>query len=291
VVRKIGGWRVAYTDRQVQLIRDRLIAYHDVQSRAPQRATWGGLCDEIFELAGAVQMDEEVLRQFARRVARKDRPDRPRIPSADNLEAIVKFLCHKDVDMLSIEELQEPEIPYRLARSFSDFLQTELANRNLPPPKAINGSYRAVVQYTDDDERIIDLTLTCDDAMSLVRFFEDATSYSTSIRADNNNSPLREESQRRQSEGWGILTPEDNLLVFMKPKRYGGNYYYLTLSMDKNLRSRVPIGKLLLLRHQYPVQQVPVPQSFDELKEESDGDTILLHFDRLDATDSDSGVK
>src|SRR5260370_33263829 len=109
-------------------------------------------------------MDEEVVRKFARCVARKDRPDRPRIPSAENLEAIVKFLCHKDIDMLSIEELQEPEIPYRLARSFSDFLQTELENRNLPPPKAINAPYRPVVQYAKDRTRVSELTLKVDHA-------------------------------------------------------------------------------------------------------------------------------
>ena len=71
---------MAYTDRQVKLIRDRLKAYYDLQSRGPRRATWGGLCDEIFDLVG-VQMDDEILRQFAKSITRKDRPDRPRLPS------------------------------------------------------------------------------------------------------------------------------------------------------------------------------------------------------------------
>lgn len=290
MVRKIGGWRVAYTDRQIRLIRDRLVAYHDVESRGPVRATWGGLCDAIFEIAG-IQMDDEVLRQFAKKVARKDRPDRPRVPSAENLEALVKFLCHRDIDMLKVTELKEPEIPYRLARSFSEFLQTEPGNRSLPAPTAINGSYRAVMQYTKDDERVIELTITVDDDdASLVRLLEDTESYSHRNRNDVTLSH-RELSQRRQSEGWGVLTPEDNLLIFMKEMIYGKNYYYLTMGMDQSIFSGSSVKVLMLLRHQYPTQHVPVPQSFDELKEESDGDTTLIRFDRLTAIDDEQGEK
>jgi hypothetical protein len=290
MVRTIGGWLVAYTDRQIKLIRDRLIAYHVVQHDGPQHMTWIGVCGRIFHLVH-VEMDEEVLRQFVRQVPRRDRPARPRIPKAKNLEAIVKFLCHKDIDMLSIEELREPEIPYRLARSFSEFLQTERGNRSLPAPTAINGSYRAVMQYTKDDERVIELTFTVDDDASLVRLLENTASYSHRNRNGDVTLSHRELSQRRQSEGWGVLTPEDNLLIFMKEMIYGKNYYYLTMGMDQSICSGSSIKELLLLRHQYPTQHVPVPQSFDELKEESDGDTTLIRFDRLTAIDDEQGEK
>jgi hypothetical protein len=295
---------VVYTDRQIRLIRDRLVAYYDVESRGLVRATWGGLCDEIFEIAG-IQMDDEVLRQFAKRATRKDRPDRPRLPSAENLAALVKFLCHEDIDMLSIKELQEPEIPYGLARCFSDFLRADSDGENLPPPTAINGSYRAEFKGPGTLAREIELSVAVDAQSSLVRLFEHAESFSpkkglrlfehaksylSKIDSRGNQaSSRREASQRVESEGWGILTPEDNMFVFMKGKHYGSNYYYLTLGMDKNLRSESPIAKLLLLRHQYPVQQSNVPQSFDELNKESDGDTILLNFYRLEEIESDGG--
>jgi hypothetical protein len=183
--------------------------------------------------------------------------------------------------------LKEPEIPYGLALSFGDFLRGDSDGKNLPPPTAINGSYRAEIKGPGDLGREIELSLAVDVQNSLLRIFEHAKSYLSKNKLTGNQASSREEARQRvQSEGWGILTPEDNLFIFMKGKHYGGNYYYLTLGMDRNLRSESPIGRLLLLRHQYPVQQSQLPRSFDELKEESDGDTILLDFDRLDAKDA-----
>ncbi len=287
MVHRIGGWPVAYTERQIKLIRDRLKAYQLAQHSGPQRMTWLGVCGRIFSLV-KVQMDEEVLLQFVEQVSRKDRPDKPRIPSPKNLTAIVKFLGHEEIDMLSVEELREPEVPYGLALSFSDFLRGDSEGKNLPPPTAINGSYRAQIRGPGNLDREIELSLEVDEQNSLVRIFEHAKSYLPKSQLAGNQAYSRGEARQRvQSEGWGILTPEDNLFIFMKGKHYGSNYYYLTLGMDRNLRSESPIGKLLLLRHQYPVQQSQVPQSFDELKEESDGDTVLLDFDRLNAKNID----
>ncbi len=100
---------MAYTDRQIELIRGRLKAYYTAQRAGPQRVTWIGVSGRIFSLV-KVQMDEEVLRQFAMQVPRKDGPANPRIPKPEILEAIVKFLGHEEIDMLSGEELKEPNL-------------------------------------------------------------------------------------------------------------------------------------------------------------------------------------
>jgi hypothetical protein len=294
---------VPYTDQQIKLIRDRLNAYYLIQKGGAQRMTWIGVCARIFHLVD-VEMDDEVLRQFAERVPRKDRPAKPRIPKAENLKAIVDFLVHEEIDMLSIEQLKEPEIPYGLALCFSDFLRIDSDGKNLPPPTAINGRYRAEIKGPGTLAREIELSVAVDAQNSLVRLFEHAESFASKkglrlfehaksylSKIESRGMPASsrgEASQKLQSEGWGILTPEDNLFIFMKG--YGSNYYYLTLGMDKNLRSDSPIANLLLLRHQYPVQQSHVPRSFDELNKESDGDTILLNFYRLEETESDGGL-
>ena len=96
-------------DRRIELIRARLEAYYDVKSRGPGRASWKTICGEMYETIG-VKMDEEIPRQFVRRIKRREQP---RVPDKENLEAIVSFLCHPDIALLSEEELNEPEVPYR----------------------------------------------------------------------------------------------------------------------------------------------------------------------------------
>ena len=36
----------------------------------------------------------------------------------------------------------------------------------------------------------------------------------------------------RNSEGWGIETPEGNLFLFMKENLFAHRYYYLTIATD-----------------------------------------------------------
>jgi hypothetical protein len=63
-----------------------------------------------------------------------------------------------------------------------------------------------------------------------------------------------DEKSRKHSRGWAILTPEDNLLAFMKDEPYGYNHYYLTLLIEGELWSRPTVGRLALLRHDYPLE-------------------------------------
>jgi hypothetical protein len=102
-----GGWQMAYTERQIELIRARLKTYYGDGHPGPGKITWGGFCDEIFALT-QVHVDAEVLRQF---VYRTQRRDRPRIPRQEILDAFVLFLTHPDVGMLSPEQLRDAGAP------------------------------------------------------------------------------------------------------------------------------------------------------------------------------------
>jgi len=269
---------VPYTDRQIELIRTRLEAYHIGES-----APWRLICEEIFEATG-VKMDDEVPRQFIQRVRRKIRPDRPRLPSTQNLEAIAKFLSLEEINILSEEELNEPEVPYRFAQFLLDFLRPNHQAQIPPPPKGLDGTYRSVYDYLES-HRVIDLRLDIKDGDHVIRISEHATSYD--LQSGNNDTvPLYEQSaQVIESEGWAVLAPDQNLFVFMKAKRYTHSFYYWTMGMDRNIRSSTPVSMLLLLRHDYPVQRDPVPSSFVELTEESDGGTCMLQFEKLPKID------
>ena len=267
-------------DRRIELIRARPEAYYDVESRGPGRVSWRTICDEMSETTG-VKMDAEILRQFVRRTMRRGRP---RVPDEENLEAIVSFLCHPEIDLLSKEELNEPEIPYRFAQFLLDFLQPNHHTQIPPPPKGLDGTYRSIDDHLES-HRVIDLRLDIKNGDHVIRISEHATSHDRQSGKNDAVPSSKESAQIIESEGWAVLAPDQNLFVFMKAKRYAHSFYYWTMGMDRNIQSSGPVNLLLLLRHDYPVQRNPVPGSFVELTEESDGGTCLLQFRKLSEVD------
>lgn len=60
---------------------------------------------------------------------------------------------------------------------------------------------------------------------------------------------------RLESRGWGILTPEDNLLGFLKRRVYGkyrDNQYYATMGVTPGFTDGATIEHLALLAYDYP---------------------------------------
>jgi hypothetical protein len=88
-----------YREQQVDLIRDRLKSYREQE----RNRTWIELSSQISEKT-AVTISEDVLRQFAYGTERRGRR---RVPNPEILEALVSFLSHPDVGMLSHEQLRD----------------------------------------------------------------------------------------------------------------------------------------------------------------------------------------
>ena len=69
--------------------------------------------------------------------------------------------------------------------------------------------------------------------------------------------PLREEQKARSATiryaGWAILTPEDNLIFFLKNARNGRNRYYFTMASDLS-HDDEKLSQLYLLDHDYPIE-------------------------------------
>jgi hypothetical protein len=266
-------------DRRIELIRARLEAYYDAESRGPRRVTWGGICDEIFDLTG-VQMDDENLRQYVRRTMRRGQP---RVPTDEHLEAIVSFLTHPDIDRLSREELEEPEIPFHSIRSLLEFLRHDEHSEISPPPHALGGVYHAIYRPSGLTRFDIELTFRVEKGDHVVRLSEVSemhTGHSAMVfRKDFRGKPGRLE-KRQQGEGWAILTPENNLFMFMKKKPYGHNYYYLTVAFNPSIWSDHSASQLALLRHEYPLERDPIPRSWEDLIKETEKDIVFLSFNK-----------
>jgi len=91
-----------------------------------------------------------------------------------------------------------------------------------------------------------------------------------------------------RANGWGVITPEGNLFLFMKHELLGYNHYYFTIALHPDIWSEVPPTQLALMRHAYPVPQTPDSRSLPDLMKETDGDTVLLHFNKIAETDTAS---
>jgi len=265
-----------YTDRQKELIRARLENYYDVEHRGPRKVTWDRICGDIFALTD-IRMDDEVLRQFVRRVKRRGVP---RIPDTENLRAIVSLLKH--VDMLSDKELQEPDVPFALIQLFLQYLRHDEHSEILAPPGALDGVFNSAHALGDGSTRIdVELTLRTDPRNHFIRVAEKLESYTyppeeRHAEASSNIAPILQ--SRRLSEGWGILTPEDNIIIFMKQRPYAHNHFYTTIAVNPGLWSQTPVKQLALLRHEYPIESSSIPEAPQDVLNEGGSDMICLQF-------------
>ena len=263
---------------EIELIRGRLETYYDVESRGPRKVTWGGICDEIFDLMN-VQMDPEVLRQFVRRVKRRGVP---RIPSDENLAAVISFLKHKD--MLSDEELKEPEIPFLLIRLLLEYLRPDEHSEILRPPLRFAGVFNSALASEDKSNRIdVELTLRTDNRDHFMRVAEkfELYAYPPDAMQDKESTNIAPMLQnRRLSEGWGVMTPEDNVIIFMKQKPYAHNHFYTTIALNPSLWSETSARQLVLLRHGYPGEVDPIPEVLEDVFKEAGSDMMCLRFNK-----------
>jgi hypothetical protein len=243
---------MAYTATQTKLIRERIRAYYRaIKAQADYRFGWKDLAALIFDYT-KVRLRGDTLRAIAEgQVSRGKRRD----GGPENLDALVKFLTHPEIKALSLEELKEPAIPYLFAMQLIEFLRIDDDNDLVLPPSALVGAYRAVCQSGDGiSEIFLEITLSKD--RRLVHLEESSATY-RKIQGDPAELSASQKSRHLwrgyKSKGWGIFTPEENMIGFMKLlSQYGGNQYYsLTANMPK-ISGKSPVERLVLHAHDDP---------------------------------------
>ena len=82
---------MAYSPRQLDMIRASLRAHKAYTTAVDGKPlTWQGLAYDIEDHSGVV-MTAEVLRQFVNGVSKKNNPGRQRVPSDENIVAMVNY--------------------------------------------------------------------------------------------------------------------------------------------------------------------------------------------------------
>ncbi len=253
------------SDWQLDRVRNALRAYHRYERGADgEYFTWRDVREAIAEYTGvdigtSIRHGAERLRQFVEGIKDKKAPDGWRFatPKSDAMVAIVAFVIHEDLNLLTEDELNEYlpacQAPLRLL----EYLEQAFDTQRFLPPAKLEGRYQT---HRKDGELFIvrELTLQRPSEEGIVQVIETEEHYDTVFASlfDNASYQTRKESRKSlvRYQGWLILTPEDNLLFFMKKDHNGMNRYYLTMAAELKLWSDDPHTRLIVLDHSFPVE-------------------------------------
>jgi hypothetical protein len=247
-----------FSDWQLNRLRDVLRAYHKF-GRDPvdgRHYNWKDVHQAI-SLSTDVEVPPERLRQFVEGVRTPDGGRRYLTMQDNRLEAIVKFATDEDNQLISESELREHAPSWHAAQRLLEYLRQEFDAERILPPSTLEGTYRN--GRLDDDSYVVrELTLqrASDDGLIQLVQMEDSYDILDGMQFDNLSSEQREKvrDSRIMYGGWAILTPEGNLLMFLKKERTGHNCYYLTVASENWHALQAPATGLVLLRHDYPIE-------------------------------------
>jgi hypothetical protein len=246
-----------FSDWQLHRLRDALGAYHDY-GRDPVDGrfyNWKDVSEAISESTG-VEVPQERLRQFVEGVRTPEGVRKYPAPQTASLDAIVAFATDEDNDLLSEKELEEFAPPRQAAMRLLEYLDQAL-ERTLPPA-TLEGTYWS--RRTEGGNVIIrEITLqhASDDGLIQLTQVEDTYRPEAVSLYENDWSPQQRAKVRKSRivyGGWGILTPEDNLLMFLKHEHNGRNRYYLTVTSELSMHRGTPVMGLTLLHHDFPLE-------------------------------------
>ena len=262
-----------HSDWQLSRIRNALRAYHRYErSHDGTYFTWNDVQEAIDEYTG-VKVLAERLRQFVEGVkVKKDGIVIGRkhpAPKDASLTAIVKFVTHEDIDLLNKDELKEflpnRQAPMRLL----EYLDQDFDTVRIPPPPTLEGEYEAkkkapsglfnfkITLERADDSGIIQTTIIEEYYQNENKFPVSGWSAEQEIaNIDDWSEKERKKyfKSRQKFGGWAILSPEDNLVIFLKNESNGSNCYYFTLAIDEDIWSEDNCNYLLLMEHGLPLE-------------------------------------
>lgn len=253
--RKAVRSRSRYSDFQLDVISFALYAHQQYAVLSDGKGlTWVGIAEAVAVYTG-VTMGEEVPRRLSKRWRKTNRTSYQETFSDENVQAIVAYLTDADIAALSSEELREEPFDYRAPVHLAQFLWKE-TSAGFDSLKKMTGSYVAQ-RYFDRVTIVVHLHIRKIDETALVRVNEEHVAYNNPRREDvlRWKPELKDRARRAhiKSNGWCVVTPEDNCLFFLEELDQL-NHHYWTMACEVDLWSDEPVDRLILQRHSYPMQ-------------------------------------
>ena len=178
------------------------------------------------------KLGAERLRQFVEGVDAKP-PSSGRkfpVPQPDALQAIIAFVTNIELNLLSLDELEENMPGPQAALRLSEFMYKDNGLPRTDDLLNLTGSYLSVRPNKDGWQGVhLYFERPSDD--KVFRVTELRTHHSTESK-DQALTQAREHVRADSDEGflgWAVLSPEDSLILFMKCDRDGLNHRYICL--------------------------------------------------------------
>lgn len=248
-----------FTHWQVLLLRDALEAYRrftpdEENSRRPM--SWNALRERLAVYTD-VDFGKDDLRQFVE--GKKQGHANFRVPQVHRLRAIFDFLSNEDIAVLTPEELDQAELvgvhaPLHLAR----YLVSLSTPDPVEFPRSLVGQYDAISRT---DGTIVEKHMQISfDGRGFASVDETHEVYHVNLpsgdlpeaRLRRKISSKRKPDARIRHNGWALITPEDNLLLFMKSVDTRENHFW-KLAVEHPIWEGEPVTGLLLTMFDWPL--------------------------------------
>lgn len=177
----------------------------------------------------------------------------------DSLEAIREFLTDSDdpksplkaVDL--IDFAPDLQAPYHLL----EYLQQHIHQRAAVRPKQLVGTYFAE-KYNATPATAYDLTIErpVEDGLLQV-FLHREEFYLTEQDKEESTSLsklLRTADKTFRYKGWAVITPEDSIIMFLKPEDGESNTLLFTIACNADVLDGHPLMGFVALNHHYPAE-------------------------------------
>ncbi len=256
------------SDWQLMRVRNALRAYHCYERREEDGKyfNWKDVREAIavytgYEIGGTSKSGPkhgaERLRQFVQGAEDKKGGWKYPVPKPDVLEAIVNFVTHEELDLLNEDELEEhipgAQAALRLLEYFDDGSETA----RLTPPKKLQGVYN---HYKSTIEGVVSTQLTLQrpnengliEVVELREYF--SIQYCIVYKEWGEEKRRQFRSAHTVHSGWAILTPEDNLMFFLKNTDNRRNRHYYTLAAATSIWEEADSYDILaLVEQEFPL--------------------------------------
>jgi len=194
-------------------------------------------------------------------------------PRKKSFELIVKFLKKNGYGFKSDDEDKKFVPTYSVPEKLLDYLDAKPGEKRHVPSDKITGVY--IENGIDGDEYVIREMLlgkpTCE---GVIEIKERVHSYKIDWSAHPFKNKFSEWQCYRKRKilaqeelrGWGVITPEDNFMVFLKKPDTGENRYYYSFFYEESLWPNVNLERLILLQQEYPVSPEDISDFDKEAK-------------------------
>lgn len=201
------------------------------------------------------------LRAFAAGDADRKNPGYRKFatPNDDLLDAVIEFVADENTPCVRItrEELEAAEFDWDAPVRLRGYLLTKFEPARQIAPTSLEGNYtghivdeddllvREIVLYKARDDGLFRVTETQDNYMDIDE---------SELSALAPEALLKKRLSRFTYEGWGVLTPEMGLLMFLKETGSGMNRYYQVLASDLTTASDAAMRYFTVLYQDFPFE-------------------------------------